>query len=169
MRIRIRETGAVVYDDEWRRLYPDTSFPAVLSVELLNDFGADPVLEGPQPELGPHQYAQYNGVLEQGGQWFTSYIAVDYTPEELQAQLEQARQSMKVSPFQAKAALYKANLLDTVEQLVNDPATDPLVKLAYNNATQWDRLSSMITTLATALNLSDAQVDDLFKEAAKIN
>ena len=64
MRLRIRETGAVVYDNEFRALHPNTSFPLVLSAELLNDFGADPVFEGPQPELTADQYSAYTGVTQ---------------------------------------------------------------------------------------------------------
>jgi len=115
MRLRIRETGAVMYDDEFRRLYPDTSFPQVLSESLLNDFGADPVFEGPQPILTPTQYSKYDGVEETKGQWFTKYIAVDYTPEELAQRLADWRQSTSCTPFQGRMALADANLLTQVE------------------------------------------------------
>lgn len=167
MRLRIRETGAVVYDNEFRALHPDTSFPLVLSAELLNDFGADPVLEGPQPTLTAGQYARYDGVEEVNGQWFTRYVAVDYTAEELAARLEQWRQTATCTPFQGRMALADAGLLADVETAVS--AADEKTKVAWEYALLWQRTSPMIAALAGALQMTDAQIDDLFKAAAQIS
>lgn len=167
MRLRIRETGAVVYDNEFRAMYPDTSFPLVLSAELLNDFGADPVLEGPQPTLTADQYARYDGVEEVNGQWFTKYVAVDYTAEELAARLEQWRQTATCTPFQGRMALADAGLLADVETAVS--AADEKTKVAWEYALLWQRTSPMIAALAGALQMTDAQIDDLFKAAAQIS
>jgi hypothetical protein len=80
MELRNRATGAVVTDSQFRAENPNTSFPQVLTPEIIEDFGYDPVLEGPQPTLiPPYQYAQRDGVVEVNGQWFTHYIAV--TPD----------------------------------------------------------------------------------------
>ena len=166
MRYRIRETGAVVYDNEFRALYPNTSFPAVLTVELLDEFGADPVLEGPQPTLTENQYARYDGVEETNGQWFTKYVAVDYTEEELTARTEQWRATASCTPFQGRIALAEANLLTQVEAAIAQ--ADDKTKVAWEYALEWKRLSPMIITLATALNITDEQVDTLFKEAASV-
>jgi hypothetical protein len=169
MRLRIQETGAVVYDNEFRALYPNTSFPAVLSVELLNEFGADPVLEGPQPTLTENQYAKYDGVVQDANSnWMTSYVAVDYTAEEIAAKVDQWRQSATVTPFQGRVALSDANLLTQVEALIADPTVDANTKIAWEYAIEWKRNSPMITSLSTALNMTDTQVDDLFKAAAQI-
>jgi hypothetical protein len=167
MRLRIRETSAVVYDNEFRAMHPNTSFPAVLSVELLNDFGADPVLEGPQPTLTADQYAVYDGVIQDSnGNWMTSYVAVDYTAEEIAAKVEQWRQSASCTPFQGRVALSDAGLLANVETAI--AAADEKTKVAWEYALEWKRLSPMIVTLATSLNLTDEQVDTLFKEAASV-
>jgi len=167
MRLRIRETSAVVYDNEFRALYPNTSFPAVLSVELLNDFGADPVLEGPQPTLTADQYAVYDGVIQDSnGNWMTSYVAVDYTAEEIAAKVEQWRQSASCTPFQGRVALSDAGLLANVETAI--AAADEKTKVAWEYALEWKRNSPMITSLSTALNMADTQVDDLFKAASQI-
>lgn len=75
MQIRIRETGAVMYEDEFRRLFPNTSMPQQLSEELINEFGADVVLEGPQASGGDqYQYSQRDGVEQIDGKWYTKYI-----------------------------------------------------------------------------------------------
>jgi len=78
MELRNRTTGAVITDSQLRADNPNTSFPQVLTPEIINDFGYDPVLEGPQPTLvPPYQYAQRDGVVEVNGQWFTHYIAAE--------------------------------------------------------------------------------------------
>lgn len=167
MRIRIRDTGAVVYEGEFRDLHPTTSFPLVITTELLDAFGADPVLEGPQPTLTADQYARYDGVQQDtDGNWMTHYVAVDYTAEELAAQTEQWRQSAVVTPFQGRMALADAGLLANVETAV--AAGDEKTKVAWEYALEWRRTSPLIATLATALNLTETQVDDLFTSAAKI-
>jgi hypothetical protein len=80
MELRNRATGAVVTDSQFRAENPNTSFPQPLTPDVIEDFGYDPVLEGPQPTLiPPYQYAQRDGVVEVDGQWFTHYIAV--TPD----------------------------------------------------------------------------------------
>ena len=75
MQIRIRETGAVLYIDEFRRLNAGTSFPQVISEETLNAFGADVVFEGPQASGGTvYQYSQPAGVEQIDGKWYTKHI-----------------------------------------------------------------------------------------------
>lgn len=87
MELRNRTTGAVITDSQLRADNPNTSFPQVLTPEIIDSFGYDPVLEGPQPTLiPPYQYAQRDGVVEVNGQWFTKYIAgpifQDYTDDQ---------------------------------------------------------------------------------------
>ena len=75
MQVRIRETGAVMYESEFRALHPNTSMPQQLSEELLNDFGADVVFEGPQASGGTvYQYSQAQGVEQVDGKWYTKYV-----------------------------------------------------------------------------------------------
>ena len=76
MELRNRATGAVTTDSQFRAEHPNTSFPRVLTIEILDSFGYDPVLEGPQAvTTPPYQYSQRDGVVEVNGQWFTHYIA----------------------------------------------------------------------------------------------
>ena len=75
MQVRIRETGAVMYESEFRALHPNTSMPQQLSEELLNAFGADVVFEGPQASGGTvYQYSQAQGVEQIDGKWYTKYV-----------------------------------------------------------------------------------------------
>ena len=74
MQIRIRESGAVMYEGEFRALHPNTSMPQQLSEELINEFGADVVLEGPQASGGTvYQYSVYGGVEQIDGKWYTKW------------------------------------------------------------------------------------------------
>jgi hypothetical protein len=168
MQIRIRETGDVVFSDEFRRIHSNTSFPADLTPDVLNELGADPVFEGPQPTLTENQYAKYDGVVQDAnGNWMTSYVAVDYTAEELAAKVEQWRQSVSCTPFQGRVALSDAGLLASVEAAIAQ--ADEKTKVAWEYALEWKRMSPMIATLGAALNLTDAEIDDLFKAAAEIS
>lgn len=75
MQVRIRQTGAVMYESEFRALHPNTSMPQQLSEELLNDFGADVVFEGAQATGGTvYQYSQAQGVEQINGKWYTKYV-----------------------------------------------------------------------------------------------
>lgn len=75
MQVRIRETGAVMYEGEFRALYPNTSFSQQISVETLDAFGVDVVFEGPQATGNDvYQYSQAAGVELVDGKWFTKYI-----------------------------------------------------------------------------------------------
>lgn len=73
-----------------------------------------------------------------------------------------------VSRFQALAALEQAGMLAQVEALMADANTDPIARLAWQNAAKFHRDSPTLRTLAIALALSDAQLDQLFVSAASI-
>lgn len=76
MELRNRTTGAVVTEQQFRSDNPNTSFPPQLTVEIIDSFGYDPVLEGPQAiTVPPYQYSQRDGVVEIDGKWYTHYIA----------------------------------------------------------------------------------------------
>jgi hypothetical protein len=85
MEIRIRETGAVVFENEFRQLHPNTSMPSQLSEELINEFGGDVVLEGPQASPTRYQTAYRDGVEQIDGSWFTKYSVADMDAEAIAA------------------------------------------------------------------------------------
>jgi len=69
MKIRIKETGAVVFYHEMRNLYPDISGP-------LDDL-YDVVFEGPQAQPSRYQIAFADGVEQIAGKWYTKYSVAD--------------------------------------------------------------------------------------------
>ena len=81
MQVRIRETGAVMYEGEFRALHPNTSFPAQISEQLLNDMGADVVFEGPQAQPTRYQVAFRDGVEQINGKWFTKHSVSEMDQE----------------------------------------------------------------------------------------
>ena len=71
MQIRIRATGQVMYGEEFNRTI--CSLP--ITPELLDQYGADPVFEGPQASGGTvYQFSQYAGVEQIDGKWYTKYV-----------------------------------------------------------------------------------------------
>jgi len=75
MEIRIRETGQVMYDGEFRTLFPNTSLPQQLTESIINDLGADVVFEGPQATGGTrYQYSMRQGVEQIDSKFYTKYV-----------------------------------------------------------------------------------------------
>jgi hypothetical protein len=92
MQVRIKETGAVMYESKFRAMFPNTSMPQQLSEELINAFGADIVFEGPQASPTRYQVAFANGVEQLDGKWYTKYSVAEMDQEAITAKnTEQAK------------------------------------------------------------------------------
>lgn len=77
MEIRIRATGAVMFESELRAYLLANGGPSYdqLTPEVMESIGVDPVLEGPQATGGDHyQFSQRDGVEQINGQWYTKYV-----------------------------------------------------------------------------------------------
>jgi hypothetical protein len=128
--------------------------------------------EDQSPQLG--QYERYEGEIltidtERKIVVVTKNI-VPFTPEEIeQAEHEEwlNRVPQTVSRFQARAALHLAGLLETIEGAIAI-STDDMVKLAWNEAQEFKRLSPTVLAISAGLGLTDEQLDDLFITAATI-
>ena len=107
MEIRIRETGAVVFENEFRT-YAQTQgaiFGTPVTEEFVNQYGGDVVFEGPQATGGTvYQYSQRDGVEQIDGKWYTKYIlgpvftdteATDTQPAKTAAENEAEYKAMK--------------------------------------------------------------------------
>lgn len=100
MEIRIRATGAVMYEGELRSYLKANDGPSYdqLTPEIMETLGVDPVLEGPQATtIPPYQYSQRSGVEQLDGKWYTKYIAgpVFTDGETTAAEQEAAYKAMK--------------------------------------------------------------------------
>jgi len=71
---RIRETGEVISDSEFRLRNKHTSFPRIIDEPLQDQFGIDMIFEGPQKQ-GPPPYSQTyrDGIECIKGKWYTKY------------------------------------------------------------------------------------------------
>lgn len=70
MEIRFRATGQVITGEEFNR----TVCTLPITPELLEQYGADPVLEGPQATTTPpYEFSYRNGVEQIDGKWYTKY------------------------------------------------------------------------------------------------
>ena len=77
MQIRHRETGAVMYEAEFRAYQQANGGPTwgQTTEEILNSLGADVVFEGPQATGGTvYQYSMPDGVEQIEGKWYTKHI-----------------------------------------------------------------------------------------------
>jgi hypothetical protein len=77
MQIRVKATGAVMYEAEFRAYIKSTSGASWdrTTDEILQSLGADVVFEGAQATGGTvYQYSQRDGVEKVDGKWYTKYI-----------------------------------------------------------------------------------------------
>lgn len=75
MQVRIRESGQVMYENEFRALRPNTSLPQQLTEAIINELDGDVVFEGPQATGGTvYQYSMRQGVEQIEGKWYTKYV-----------------------------------------------------------------------------------------------
>ena len=76
MEIRVRADGAVMYESELRAYLKANNGPSydVLTPEVMEAIGVDPVLEGPQATTTPpYEFSYRNGVEQIDGKWYTKY------------------------------------------------------------------------------------------------
>lgn len=74
-----------------------------------------------------------------------------------------------VTRFQALATLAAGGWLDTVLVYIDALPRSNITRLAFENATDWERTSPTVNALAQMLGLTDAQVDELFVAAAQVS
>jgi hypothetical protein len=74
-----------------------------------------------------------------------------------------------VTRFQALAVLAAGGYLDTVRTYINTLDVNNVQRLAWENATDWERTSPTLNALATMLGLTDTEVDDLFVAASQVS
>ena len=75
MELRVRETGEVISERDLYYKYPNISFPKPLTSYVIDTYGLEVILEGPQPQVTPpYETVVRQGVEEIKGKWFTKYV-----------------------------------------------------------------------------------------------
>lgn len=84
MLVRKQSDGTVVTEADFRRAFPNTSFPPNLTEELFTAFGYDVVFDGPQPTGEVWQRVESDGVEQVAGKWRTKFklVPIFEDPEE---------------------------------------------------------------------------------------
>jgi len=123
MLIRVRSTGAVMYEPEFRTYMSETTGASwnQTTVEILNELGADPVLNGPYPSCGTYQYVVSGPVVEVDGQWFTSFIVEDMNTEQIAAKNEELAQQNKTKAVDILNATDWTSIADVADPEKSNP------------------------------------------------
>lgn len=100
---RIRATGEVVSQGEFRSRNKQTSFPKIWSVELVEELGLDPVFETPAPTTTRYQTAFKDGVEQVAGKWVWKW-SISEMDDEAKAALNAQQATAVRSSRDAKLA-----------------------------------------------------------------
>ena len=74
-KLRNKTTGDVITTSQFKGLYPNTSFPKTMTVEVYEAFGYDSILNGAAATVtAPYERSQESGIEEIDGKWFTKFI-----------------------------------------------------------------------------------------------
>ena len=97
MQVRIRTTGQVMYESEFRAYTKAHGGPSweTTTTEILDNLGADVVFEGPQANPTRYQVAFADGVEQIDGQWFTKWSVADMDAEAIAAKDAEQAASMR--------------------------------------------------------------------------
>lgn len=140
MEIRIRSTGEVMLEDQFRRYQKENGGPTWdrTTDEVLEALGADVVFEGAQATGGTvYQYSQRSGVEQINGKWYTKYILgpVFVDGETTAAEQEAAYKAQKDAEFAANARSQRDTLLTQTDWTqVADAPVDKAAWAAYRQA-----------------------------------
>jgi len=88
------------------------------------------------------------------------------TKDEYAAMLAERNKPKVLSRYQILAAFAQLELLDAVEAYITTAPT--ITKLAYQNLVTFTRDSDVVGSIATALKLTNEQLDNLFDVGSKI-
>ncbi len=165
MFIRLSDNAYPISEQQIRAANPSTTFP----VPFKPTSAYAPVLKSPLPEYNPQtQWVREAQPVLLGQNWIQQWQVVNYTPEELAA-LPQPSVPYEVTMRQARLALLEAGLLSEIEPAINalpSPQKEQaLIEWEYSSTVQ--RQNGFVSSLASALNLSGAQLDALFIAAAQ--
>ena len=143
MQVRIRETGAVMFWNEFRDLLLTQNPGELITVapqteEWLDAKGADVVFEGPQATGGTvYQFSMRQGVEQIEGKWYTKYVLgpIFTDGETTAAEQEAAYKAMKDAEQAVNVRRQRTELLkDSDWTQIADSTADKTAWAAYRQA-----------------------------------
>ena len=141
MEIRLRSTGEVMLEDQFRRYHRDNNGPswAETTTEVLEALGADVVFEGAQATGGTvYQYSMRAGVEQVDGKWYSKYIlgpVFANTEDATAVEQEAAYKAQKDAEFATNARNQRDTLLTQTDWTqVADAPVDKAAWAAYRQA-----------------------------------
>jgi hypothetical protein len=124
MELRIRSTGQVMFENEFRTWLLNNNGPSYtqLTPEIMETLGVDPVFEGPQAQpTTPYEFSMRQGVKEIGGKWFTNYVLGPIFSEYTDSQGTIHTIQEQESEYKSKKDLERANMIrNQRNQLLKD-------------------------------------------------
>jgi hypothetical protein len=134
-----------MYQDEFRRLHEGLGLPKLLTEEVINEWGADIVFEGPQASGGTvYQFSMLSGVREIEGKWYTNYIlgpvftdraAEGDQPAQTAAEQETAYKAMKDAEQAKSVRASRTQLLKDCDWTqITDSTADKTAWATYRQA-----------------------------------
>lgn len=163
--------------DAWAALDPKYTIitDPFTNEEIQIDIQESEIVKPDIPDNYAKRRSEYPPLIEQVAALWKGPSSQDYL--DIQAKIKEVKDKypinsnavfipLVVTPFQAKAALLQAGLLDDVETIVNN--SDPLIKMAWNEALEFNRHSPSVNYIASQLNWTEEFLDTLFINAYSI-
>ena len=168
MYCRVTPTGPERYTlTDLRRAYPQVLFPIEPSLDELAMYGVYPLLATDSPGYDPAaQTLEEATPVQIDDVWTQQWAVRALTPEELKARVPTI-----VTMRQARLALLQAGLLSQIEAAIagiEEAGQRQAVQIEWAYAAEVNREHPWVQSLATALDLSEGQLDDLFTLAATL-
>jgi hypothetical protein len=120
---RIRATGEVVSQGEFRSRNKNTSFPSQWTPALVEELGLDPVFETPAPTVTRYQTAYKDGVEQVAGKWVWKWSISEMSAEAIASKDAEAAKAVRSSR--------DAKLAETDWTQVADAPVDQAAWAAY--------------------------------------
>lgn len=146
---------------------PNVSFPSEMADALLAEFDVYPVQPTSRPEYDPATQTLSEALPSyENGVWVQTWTVTNLTADEIAARTQARRAALVCTPRQARLALAQAGLLPAIEAWVAAATETTQIEWQYANEIRRDW--PPIAEAATALWLSDTQLDELFDLASTL-
>lgn len=147
-----------------RLAHPETSFPAIPSVECLADFNVVPVALTDPPSITARQRLEQGTPELVDGEWQQRWTVTDIPDAEYRAGI--APVTMRQARLALLAGGHLANAETALNALPSPQKEAALIEWEY--ASEIRRDSALVTGIGAALGLTELEIDTLFETAAAL-